>query len=225
MEPSNKQIQRQRMMRYFIKAAAELLEEEGIENITIRKVANRAAYNSATLYNYFEGLDHLIFFALIKYTRNYVLALSEAIRPELSPYQVYLRTWECFCLHAFQNPQCFYRLFFTQKDGMLSRALREYYDLFPEELQNQSPMILDMLCEADIFARNHKLLRATVPEGEADDRRISTVNSLVIYAFQGLLYDELHQRDQRTPQQLTRDMMEMVRLAGALLPASEEPQE
>ncbi len=48
-------------MTYFIDATNEIIENEGIESVTIRKVANLAGYNSATIYNYFENLDHLIF--------------------------------------------------------------------------------------------------------------------------------------------------------------------
>ncbi len=221
---TNKQIQRKRMMGYFIKATAELMDEEGLEKITIRKVASRAAYNSATLYNYFEDLDHLIYFALIKYTKGYVLSLAEAIRPELSPYEVYVRIWERFSLNAFQNPHCFYRLFFTRRDGTLSRTLREYYGIFPEEVQNQSPVILDMLCEANIFVRNRKLLRAVWPIDQVSETTIDTVNSLVIYAFQGMLYDKLHGRDQRSVEQLTKDMMEMVYLVTNLVPVPQENQ-
>lgn len=47
---------RKRVMAYFINATIELMEEIGIENLTIRKVAERAKYNSATLYNYFACL-------------------------------------------------------------------------------------------------------------------------------------------------------------------------
>lgn len=57
---------RKRVMAYFINATIELMEEIGIENLTIRKVAERAKYNSATLYNYFDSLDELEMFASVK---------------------------------------------------------------------------------------------------------------------------------------------------------------
>ncbi|MDX5609295.1 TetR/AcrR family transcriptional regulator, partial [Clostridioides difficile] len=44
---------------YFIEAAQNIMENEGIENITLRKVADMAGYNSSTLYKYFKNLDHL----------------------------------------------------------------------------------------------------------------------------------------------------------------------
>ena len=67
MGSDNKEVQRKRMMGYFIRAAEEVIESDGLDKVTIRKVAQLAAYNSATLYNYFEDLDHLIFFTLMKY--------------------------------------------------------------------------------------------------------------------------------------------------------------
>lgn len=53
----NRQEKRKRIMSYFINATIELMEKEGIENLTIRKVAEQAKYNSATLYHYFSNLD------------------------------------------------------------------------------------------------------------------------------------------------------------------------
>ena len=66
-----KEIQRKRTMTYFINATEELIHEIGINKITLRKVADRAGYNSATLYNYFENLDHLIFYAAMKNIKEY----------------------------------------------------------------------------------------------------------------------------------------------------------
>ena len=41
----NRQEKRKRIMSYFINATIELMEKEGIENLTIRKVAEQAKYN------------------------------------------------------------------------------------------------------------------------------------------------------------------------------------
>ena len=53
IRPDKKTIQKRRMMGYFIEAASQIIEEEGMEGVTIRKVADIAGYNSATMYNYF----------------------------------------------------------------------------------------------------------------------------------------------------------------------------
>ncbi len=57
----NKEIQEQRMRGYFIQAAKEILKGEGLRNISVRNIADRAGYSYATLYNYFKDANELIF--------------------------------------------------------------------------------------------------------------------------------------------------------------------
>ena len=49
-------------MIYFIEATEKLIRSDGVEGLSIRKIASEAGYNSATLYNYFEDLEHLVLF-------------------------------------------------------------------------------------------------------------------------------------------------------------------
>lgn len=46
---------------YFVNAARRIIETEGMEGISARKVSQMAGYDASTLYNYFESLDHIIF--------------------------------------------------------------------------------------------------------------------------------------------------------------------
>lgn len=57
MEEMN--IKKKRVMMYFIEATQELILKEGLENLFIKKIAEKAGYNSATIYNYFENLEVL----------------------------------------------------------------------------------------------------------------------------------------------------------------------
>ena len=54
-------IQEERMKRYFIEAAKEIIRGEGIEAVSSRSVAERAGYSYATLYNYFKDVRDLVF--------------------------------------------------------------------------------------------------------------------------------------------------------------------
>ena len=56
----NKELQRKRMITYFVEATCKIIDTDGVEAVTVRKVANLAGYNSATLYNYFDNLNHSI---------------------------------------------------------------------------------------------------------------------------------------------------------------------
>lgn len=48
-------------MCYFIEAARNIIETQGMDMISIRGVAEKAGFNSATLYNYFKDLGDLFF--------------------------------------------------------------------------------------------------------------------------------------------------------------------
>lgn len=61
---NNLTLKRKRIMIYFIEAAEKLIRQNGIENLSIRKIATEAGYNSATIYNYFNDLEQLTMFAL-----------------------------------------------------------------------------------------------------------------------------------------------------------------
>ncbi len=45
---------------YFLEAAKDMIQREGVESVSVRKVADVAGYSYATLYNYFEDLNHLL---------------------------------------------------------------------------------------------------------------------------------------------------------------------
>ena len=109
----NRQEKRKRIMSYFINATIELMEKEGIENLTIRKVAEQAKYNSATLYHYFSNLDELELFASVKCLDEY---MQETLihKAEGKDFQEwYLGQWRCFCRHSFQRPRIYNFLFFS----------------------------------------------------------------------------------------------------------------
>ena len=43
-------IKKRRVMMYFIEATQDLILNEGIENLSIKKIADKAGYNTATIY-------------------------------------------------------------------------------------------------------------------------------------------------------------------------------
>jgi AcrR family transcriptional regulator len=59
-----KEIQEQRMKGYFIEATKDILKGEGLKNISVRNIAERAGYSFATLYNYFKDVKELVFYCV-----------------------------------------------------------------------------------------------------------------------------------------------------------------
>ncbi len=65
-----KEIQRQRMMGYFINAAKEIIRQEGVKNLTVRKVGESAGYSYATIYNYFDDLNTLLIYCVVDFLED-----------------------------------------------------------------------------------------------------------------------------------------------------------
>ena len=83
-----KQIQRQRMKEYFINAAKELVLEEGIKNVTVRKVADIAGYSYATIYNYFRDIDTLMLYCINEFLEECYQYVSSEKHPKTSLEQI-----------------------------------------------------------------------------------------------------------------------------------------
>ena len=64
---NNKDIQEQRVRGYFVQAANEILRGEGISNLSVRNVAEKAGYSYATLYNYFKNINELLSYSIIEF--------------------------------------------------------------------------------------------------------------------------------------------------------------
>ena len=70
--PSKQEIKKKRVIRFFIDAAKQIIEKEGIDKITIYSVSDLAGYSSASLYNYFQNIDELIGITATELVQPYV---------------------------------------------------------------------------------------------------------------------------------------------------------
>ncbi len=182
-----KELQKKRMMSYFIEAANQIIETEGVDAITIRGVSDIAGYNSATLYNYFENLDHLIFFASMKYLKEYVLSLPDYLKNYDNSLERYFIIWECFCQHSFRKPKIYYSLFFDRFSNSLNDDIKEYYSIFPEELGVQSEDILPMLLGQNIYDRNRSILESCIPQKLFLNEDLEEINEMNLLIYHGML--------------------------------------
>lgn len=183
---SRKEMQKRRIMKYFIDAALEIIKKEGLENVTIRKVAVLAGYNSATLYNYFENLDHLLFYSSMKYLRNYLLKLQKMKMPQ-DKLERFFIIWRTFAEEGFNNAPFFHQIFYTNYDMEFNDAVKQYYEIYPEELKNLSEDLLPMLTETNIYKRDLEVLTACVNAGLLNEADLEPINDMIILLFQGFL--------------------------------------
>lgn len=129
----NKEIQRQRMYYYFIDACKDLIDELGIENLTIRNISDKAGYNSATLYNYFENLDQLIALTLLDSVKPYFYSINVLYRKEISATYLFFVTWREYAKFSFEKPQTFKKVFESDQSNDILKYIDSYFEFFPSE--------------------------------------------------------------------------------------------
>lgn len=182
-----KEIKRKRMMGYFIDAAISIIDEEGIENLTIRKVADMAGYNSATIYNYFENLDHLVCYAAISYLKEYYLSLDEYVSEAKDSYERFILIWRKFCIHSFKKPKIYKTIFFARTKQTFAEIFNDYFDIFPLNFGEHTIYTLPMLKEKDIYARNKTIIMPMVQDGILELEFVDELNDLVILIYRGAM--------------------------------------
>lgn len=181
-----KDLRKTRTMRYFIDAAQEILEVEGMSGLTIRKVADKAGYNSATLYSYFENLEHLTFYASLKYLRNYLIALRDADLPT-DALERFLMIWRLFSIESFKNPDYYYNIFYMSQHFKFNDSIRKYFEIYPEELEGLSEDLLPMMLETNIYQRDYESLKSCVKDGHILDKDVSEINDIIVLLFESYL--------------------------------------
>lgn len=108
-----KSIRHERRKKYFIKAAMELLREGDETQLTAKNIAEKAGYSAASLYDYFDNLDHLIIMSVDEYMAEIGESMDsemnkcERVTDEIkAAYLVYSR-------YFLDNPALFKTIFMT----------------------------------------------------------------------------------------------------------------
>jgi len=199
-----------RMWRYFVDATSEIIEEEGIDKITIRKVADRAGYNSATLYNYFSEVSHLIFFAAMKFLKPYTDEVSAILERSGNPLEKYIEAWDCFCRHSFKTPEIFHAVFIMDLGDQPEKLLEHYYELYPNELIKIPEELKPILFERNVTKRGRSFLEIALKEGYISEENIDAINELTILIWQGMLTNILNNRRDYLPDEAAKITMDYI---------------
>ena len=179
--------ERSRIMISFIQATRKIIDTEGIDQVSIRKIANQTGMNSATMYLYFSNADVLITMASMGYLEKYCRTLAADMTKMTTPEEVLRHTWDVFCRYAFEFPDIFYHVFFGQHSVPLTDIIDEYYGLFPEQLHNISGPIFDMLHEGLLSERSWKVLWPVAEDRGLTEQDARVINDMLVSYFRFLL--------------------------------------
>ncbi|CEI83070.1 TetR family transcriptional regulator [Oceanobacillus oncorhynchi subsp. incaldanensis] len=209
---SNKEIQMQRMWQYFVDATVEIIEQKGIENVTIREIATKAGYNSATIYNYFQEVSHLIFFAALKYLNKYIEGLPEYMEKEENPLDKYLLSWESFCKHSFEDPEIYYAIFLADLGENPEELLKYYYNVYQSDLYGEvSEDIKTIITDYNLSSRSRNELYKSVQEGMLSEETAAIINERTVLVWQGMLITVLNNRRHLNADEAAEKTMEHIK--------------
>ncbi|MBK5242925.1 TetR/AcrR family transcriptional regulator [Clostridium sp.] len=196
---NNKEIQKRRMMGYFLEATKTIIETEGISAVTIRNVASMAGFNSSTVYNYFENLNHLIFFASLKYLKDYAQALPKYTMNSKNSFENYINIWKCFSYYSYLRPEIYNLIFFSSfSHSIVNSSLKTYYSIFPEEIGEDQKKFLPMIFEDNIHLRDYNVLEDAANEGFFKVEDLQEINEMNILIYRGMLSRLLSGRNDYT---------------------------
>ena len=188
-------IKKRRVMMYFIEATQELILNEGIENLSIKKIADTAGYNTATIYNYFEDLEELILYSSIDYLKIYLKDLKSEIKSNMKAIEMYETIYKVFVHHSFEKPEIFHTLFFGKYSYKLEKIIKKYYEIFPDDITGQTDITKSVLVEGNIHNRDLPVIKQMIKEGSILEEEAPYIIEAIVRIHQSYLENILQQRE------------------------------
>lgn len=198
--------------RKYVEAAYELLVRDGLEGVSIRKVAEEVGCSSAALYRHFPDIEKLIAVASIRFLHDYIEDARFLSKVDLNPLELNLQLWECLAYYSFRNADVYENLFFGDESGQFYReAIDEYYGLYPEELFGLKDFMLDMFTNATIDERDGILLGRAAELGMLSHESAEYLCKVDSYLYRGMLASVRDKRlDEMGFREMTREFMQLM---------------
>lgn len=172
----------------FVETTFEILQDEGLEGVSIRRVASKLGVTSAALYKHFTDIDHLIAVSSVGFLREYIEDARVLSELELFPIELNLQLWESLSYHAFQHASIIEKLYFDSSHiGDTRTIVNEYYELYPSEIKDMKDYMIAMLTNDTMIERNEILLTHAADSGILRPDRIEFLNMSDVYIFRGML--------------------------------------
>lgn len=188
---SGKDIRRQRVMNDFIRAAQEILEAEGLEGVSARKVAERAGWSYATIYNYFRDINHLLWHCIPAYVEEIFAGIQAAMGTESMGSRQLHMAYRAYVRYFLDRPEI-YRFMFLTDIGPP-----------PAELEGK-------LAEPILGRGQEQVLRLCADQGIIEEKDIPLVGELLFVAVNGALFAQATGKFPMGPRELEAKISEYI---------------
>lgn len=188
---NSEQIKRIRIKRYFIEAAKEIIVNEGLESISIRNVAKIAGYSCATIYNYFEDLNELLW----EVKQTMIIDIIQLMQEEIMDITIDIlglkKIFKIYITYYLENPNIF-KFFYFHK---LKKPARK------TEVDSIEP---------DFDKMTEETFKNFVIEGKLRETDIEVVGKTLIYSVHGMLTLFFTENGDLTVETLYKDLDKMI---------------
>ena len=169
----------------YVEKVSQIISAEGVEAVSIRRLARELDCSTASMYRYFRNLDELLYYAQLSALNNYIMELSKAEKTWKNVIECHLGIWELYAKEAFKNPKAFECIFYKNINNDLGDALKEYYEMFPDTIVHVSDFLKNMLEITEYFARDYYVLTKLVNEGILTEDNAVKLNHTECLLFLG----------------------------------------
>lgn len=101
-------IKSQRVKSYFIQAAKEIIVNEGVENVSVRKVADKAGYAYTTIYNYFTDINELLKAVKDDMIRDVMSHMQENMQDKINDLEGIKKSNRAYVKYYMDHPHIFH---------------------------------------------------------------------------------------------------------------------
>lgn len=178
---------RRKMIKTFVDCTRNIIKEDGVRGVTIKKISDTTELNTATIYNYFENIDHLMYFAVMDAMDDYLADLSNYVKEGDDPLFVYKQVWICFAKNAFKKPYEYLEIFFSDIAQEKDYYLYQYYKAFPIENDGYPAYLDKVLMAPNLIERTRLLSEVCLNVGYFNEEGVEKANWMLYYIFEGML--------------------------------------
>ena len=140
----------------------------------------------------------------------------ETAEKDVSDLDIYMLSWTLFCKHVFGNPEEYNILFFSKHSIGLSKAISEYYELFPHDRSDEDDIILEGMYRTSNLRNRNLILLIPILESRKSEQEIILINDLTVSYFFALLVQLINHEMGVTAESQTSRMLGACRLTTQL---------
>lgn len=182
-----KEIQRERMKSFFLDATKKIILAEGVENVTIRKVADIAGYSYATIYNYFVDLNELLWETKLLMIKDLIMIIDSKIDIKGYDSESIKKIFKTYISYYLENPNIF-----------------KFFYLYQLVKTEEKPSSIETQPDFDQMWRN--TFKEFIDKGILSLKDLEVISKIFIYSMHGMLTLNFSYNMELTKDSIYRDL-------------------